>query len=154
MDDNEEEKMVFIITLLTSYEDDSILNYALQESMLEYKCFERKPDIELDIQEVEFTLDTDTPCAICQENLSRESKCIKTDCNHWYHSSCLKEWALYKPECCICRSKLNIVNRYEEQLKEMTVKELKELCRRYSLRLSGRKQVLIDRLLSYRSYSH
>jgi hypothetical protein len=150
MDADEEERMLFI-AIFTSFNEESILNYALQQSMLEYRCFERKPDIELVIEESEFNEENETTCSICQDTLQPGALGVLTECNHWFHSDCIKEWALYKAECCICRSQLKFVNRYEEYLKTLTVKELKELCKENEIRVSGRKRTLIDRLLELRN---
>jgi len=48
-------------------------------------------------------------CSICLEQFNTESSIINTDCNHLFHSHCLKKWlttACYSQSCPICRNNL------------------------------------------------
>ena len=43
-------------------------------------------------------------CAICHE---RNCNTI-TDCEHYFHSSCLEQWIIQRPNCPVCRTTINL----------------------------------------------
>ncbi|CDP00237.1 unnamed protein product [Coffea canephora] len=49
-------------------------------------------------------------CAICLEDLKDGELCqALPDCQHAFHSSCIKPWLIKRPNCPICRQSLPIV---------------------------------------------
>ena len=88
--------------------DQKILDATLHESLNNYKTQERKPDIELKLNEILFgkeKIDIDD-CRICLEKFIKNDKITKTQCCHWFHYDCLSEWGKYKQECPLCKSEL------------------------------------------------
>lgn len=48
-------------------------------------------------------------CAICLDHIDK--KMVRTHCNHYFHSNCIKQWLTkdcYKPNCPNCRSSLDV----------------------------------------------
>ena len=100
----------YINTTFDTEEDD--INRATSES------FESQPDslvktdkiIIISSQRYETLVDNiqeDTKeCCICYEEFIKESMISITNCNHIFHTDCIKEWGRYKTECPICREKL------------------------------------------------
>lgn len=50
--------------------------------------------------------DLDEECSICLEYLSKDNKIITLECDHIYHSQCIKKWLLKDKEnsCPLCRN--------------------------------------------------
>ena len=47
-------------------------------------------------------------CAICCEEFLNKTKLVKLpDCNHFFHSDCIKDWLKVKPLCPICKADYN-----------------------------------------------
>lgn len=49
-------------------------------------------------------------CCICLNEYKSEDEISVMNCNHIFHTDCIKEWGNYKtvPDCAICRDKLKI----------------------------------------------
>lgn len=45
-------------------------------------------------------------CSICITDFEKEDMISITNCNHIFHTDCIKEWGKYKPECAMCREPL------------------------------------------------
>ena len=45
-------------------------------------------------------------CTICISDFEKEDMISITNCNHIFHTDCIKEWGKYKTECPICRDPL------------------------------------------------
>lgn len=45
-------------------------------------------------------------CSICINDFEKEDMISITNCNHIFHTDCIKEWGKYKPECAMCREPL------------------------------------------------
>ena len=45
-------------------------------------------------------------CTICIVDFENDDMISITNCNHIYHTDCIKEWGKYKTECPICREPL------------------------------------------------
>jgi len=45
-------------------------------------------------------------CSICIVDFENDDMISITNCNHIYHTDCIKEWGKYKTECPICREPL------------------------------------------------
>ena len=65
----------------------------------------QKKNIKIDIVSKHYkeTNRTDDVCAICQETLENDDEVSTLDCDHIFHTYCIKEWGCYKPECPICK---------------------------------------------------
>ncbi len=52
--------------------------------------------------------DLNEECSICLEDLFKNCKIIILDCNHTYHSECIKEWLLRDKDngCPLCRNNI------------------------------------------------
>ncbi len=51
----------------------------------------------------------ETCCSICLNDYQNEDQVSKLFlCTHWFHTSCIKEWYKYKPDCPICRKKIEL----------------------------------------------
>jgi hypothetical protein len=46
-------------------------------------------------------------CAICQEAMKVNKKCIKLSCDHVYHKNCIREWMRRNPTCPTCRAPID-----------------------------------------------
>ncbi len=53
---------------------------------------------------INYTSYDEDVCSICLESLD---KCIKTECNHYFHYECID--AVNENECPLCRKKLIII---------------------------------------------
>lgn len=49
----------------------------------------------------------DDKCSICIEKYTLDDIVSVLDCKHIYHTNCIKEWGKYKPECPLCKKKIN-----------------------------------------------
>ena len=45
-------------------------------------------------------------CTICIVDFENDDMISITNCNHIYHTDCIKEWGKYKTECPVCREPL------------------------------------------------
>jgi hypothetical protein len=45
-------------------------------------------------------------CSICINDFEKDDMISITNCNHIFHTDCIKEWGKYKPDCAICREPL------------------------------------------------
>lgn len=45
-------------------------------------------------------------CSICISDFADDSMVSITNCNHVFHTDCIKEWYKYKTDCPICREKI------------------------------------------------
>ena len=59
--------------------------------------------------------DSNESCSICMEKFKKGEKLIKVDCNHEFHSRCLKLWLTNHKTCPVCRFDIHI--RFEESKK-------------------------------------
>ena len=48
-------------------------------------------------------------CSICKEDFENTDDISITNCNHIFHTKCIKEWGYYKQECPNCRNNLPII---------------------------------------------
>ena len=46
-------------------------------------------------------------CSICTDNYTKNDEVSVLECNHIYHSKCIKEWGKYKATCPICNIKIS-----------------------------------------------
>ena len=46
----------------------------------------------------------DKDCSICTVDYEKDDMISITNCNHVFHTDCIKEWAKYKQICPICRA--------------------------------------------------
>jgi len=69
-----------------------------------------KTDYNLIIASQEFSILTDElqsnnkDCSICTVDYEKDDMISITNCNHIFHTDCIKEWARYKKICPICRA--------------------------------------------------
>ena len=59
-------------------------------------------------------------CVICLTNITADSM-KRTECNHTFHSKCLKEWTKRKNTCPCCRKNLLVNNRSSEGGRRLTI---------------------------------
>ncbi|KAM3133812.1 hypothetical protein pb186bvf_014075 [Paramecium bursaria] len=45
-------------------------------------------------------------CSVCQNEFNEEDKCRVLQCNHIYHSKCIKQWLKKEKHCPICKKEL------------------------------------------------
>jgi hypothetical protein len=45
-------------------------------------------------------------CSICITEYDNDDFISITNCNHIFHTDCIKEWAKYKTDCPVCREKM------------------------------------------------
>ena len=59
-------------------------------------------------------------CAICYDDISDKSKCVKTPCGHSFHNECLTHWLIKKDNCPICRFQFgeNVVEESDEEFED------------------------------------
>jgi hypothetical protein len=94
-------------------EEESILQSIIQESLLSYKSFERKPHYVLILENnSEIDLNNLDTCTICQEDIKDDM--VKLVCKHGFHTKCIKEWGMYKQECPTCRNEIPFTVNSEE----------------------------------------
>ena len=97
-------------TSLSSIEDD-ILNTVMMASMNEKD--ELKPDnagvIDLTIFKFKNSFSQES-CSICLENFSEGEDISKTNCAHFYHENCIRNWAKYRYDCPVCRENIPLKN--------------------------------------------
>ena len=86
----------------------------LQESfeINQENCGLEKTDhiIKISSQRYSYLADTikseNKSCTICIVDFENDDMISITNCNHIYHTDCIKEWGKYKTECPICREPL------------------------------------------------
>ena len=54
-------------------------------------------------------------CSICQNSIEHNQHCIKTPCNHTFHSNCIIRWTIENSSCPICRKPLQITARISNE---------------------------------------
>lgn len=72
-------------------------------STLFHKCILKKKLKESLLQD-----NLNEECSICLDYLSKDNKIIKLECDHIYHSECIKEWLLRDKDnnCPLCRNNI------------------------------------------------
>ena len=92
---------------IEEYEDhieERNIEIAMRESLSSYKTQEKKPYVKLDIKSKLVTSDKkDENCSICMSGFEIDEKITDLECNHLFHTNCIAEWVMYKPECPCCR---------------------------------------------------
>lgn len=81
-------------------------------------------------------------CVICLTNITADSM-KRTECNHTFHSKCLKEWTKRKNTCPCCRKNLHVNNRSSEGGRRFTQQEYENMVFR------ARSSALINALENY-----
>lgn len=46
-------------------------------------------------------------CVVCHGDFEEKCMVSELNCNHMYHTDCIKEWSCYKQECPMCRATIN-----------------------------------------------
>ena len=97
---------VYIDNLL--FEDD--LATAMRESLETDKQLVRTDEF-LEFKTIKYCNIDDknsynTTCSICLTNFEDECDVSVIDCEHLFHTDCIKEWSRYKKNCPICREEL------------------------------------------------
>ena len=97
--------------------DARYLEAAIQESLQTYACFERKPEMRVDVAKRIASGDEkmDT-CAICQQAFVKGDALGTPSCKHDFHFECLIEWGHYKAECPICKDVMVVENSTSDAL--------------------------------------
>ena len=106
-----------ILQLLNSFFPMDIndpIESVLQDSfeINQQKCGLEKTDHIIKISSQRYSYLTDTIkfenkcCTICIVDFENDDMISITNCNHIYHTDCIKEWGKYKTECPICREPL------------------------------------------------
>lgn len=92
------------------FEDD--LTIALRESLETDKQLVRTDEF-VDLQKIKYCNLNDknktsdnTKCTICLTDFEDECNVSLTECNHLFHTECVKEWSRYKKDCPVCRKEL------------------------------------------------
>jgi hypothetical protein len=49
-------------------------------------------------------------CSICTDTYKNCDVVSILDCKHGFHTNCIKEWGMYKPECPLCKCKIPLKN--------------------------------------------
>lgn len=100
----------FIATdlLNTIYADVDVLESQLFESAIEHGTNDRKPEQKIDVNYFRYNpkkhdIGEDNSCSICHNDYSRGEYLSILNCDHIFHTKCIEEWGLYKPECPLCR---------------------------------------------------
>ena len=82
----------------TRYDTDlSIRNNTLNEILIE--------TINQSEENYNINLHNDKECSICLENFNDNEKIIKLNCNHMFHTGCIKLWIENNNTCPLCRTK-------------------------------------------------
>ena len=87
-----EEQLIFD-TLRASVEDSEI---------------KRDDDKNIDVTSQKFST-TDkkfSSCSICTDEFKESDDVCVIPCGHIFHSTCIKEWGHYKPECPLCKQSI------------------------------------------------
>lgn len=96
------------------YEDleERVLNSVIEASAEEYRCFEKKNQVIVGITPSVYSSVKDTAksnsCSICQIDYELEDSVMILKCDHIFHQTCVQEWAMYKPECPLCKSEIDV----------------------------------------------
>ena len=87
--------------------DNYYLDLAIQESTEQYQFMERK-NIQLQIDTTPYSESNqcETKCGVCQEDFGEEEDVVQLKCNHIFHEQCIRNWGEFKPECPMCRTKI------------------------------------------------
>ena len=48
-------------------------------------------------------------CNICSQDYIATDVVSLLECTHLFHTKCIREWAHYKPDCPLCRTKIPVV---------------------------------------------
>jgi hypothetical protein len=60
------------------------------------------------INKINYSIDIEQTCIICQNDFNFNSKICKTHCKHVYHKDCLHKWATkFNSSCPMCRTPLD-----------------------------------------------
>lgn len=91
------------------FEADTVIERLLNESFEEQPDLE-KTDYELEIDSIKYNVienDKEKNCSICLSDFDNEDmvSCIK-ECQHIFHTNCIKEWGKYKTTCPVCRNNI------------------------------------------------
>ena len=102
-----------------TYEDileEKMIEIATTESENSYNSYERKPDIKIDIKSELYqdSKNCDTSCSICITDFIGLDKVSILKCNHVYHNKCIIEWGMYRQECPVCRTYIEIKKEEKE----------------------------------------
>jgi hypothetical protein len=91
--------------------EQKMLDAGLHESLESYKTYEKKPNIRLDVESKSANSDDcKENCSICNCQIEINEMIANLHCNHIFHTNCISEWVMYKPECPCCRSSISIKN--------------------------------------------
>lgn len=97
--------------------NDRMMEIATRESLYEYKTQEKKPNIKLDIESHLATAENkEDNCSICNSEVLIGETITTLECKHIYHTSCIGEWVMYKPECPCCRTFIKTIDEYDVTL--------------------------------------
>ena len=107
--------IVSLFNYMSSYIEPDPIDDILNESLHEQTSSKYNPDKNILISSTSFATLNDSiqkdnyNCIICSDDFDKDSIISITNCNHIYHTDCIKEWAKHKsenPDCPICRKKL------------------------------------------------
>lgn len=102
---------IYIQTFNDYYDelDNRIMNSVMEESLNEYKTCEKKPNIRINVESFSTTNEHKNElCTICTDNFELGDEITRLQCTHLYHTKCIAEWVMYKPECPCCKSHIQI----------------------------------------------
>lgn len=91
---------------LYNYDVFDFLNSFLYDFLFE------KKDITLNISSTIYSsldISDNQSCSICLYDYNNEDMITKLECLHFFHTECIKEWGIRKPNCPICRSNISII---------------------------------------------
>ena len=105
---SEDFENLYMSTLLNTFTEDLIdpIDMILQESMEMQPDSFPKTEHVLEIDSQPFSSIEDSPskeCSICITDYENDDIVSITQCNHVFHTTCIKEWGKYKTDCPICR---------------------------------------------------
>jgi len=93
--------------------EQKMLDVGIHESLESYKTYEKKPNIRLDVESKLAGGDCKENCSICNCDIEINDMIANLDCNHIFHTNCISEWVMYKPECPCCRALISVKNENE-----------------------------------------
>jgi len=110
--------------------EEKMMDAAIIESENSYESYERKPECIINIKSLNFKdcKHNDTGCTICITEYTSEDKVSILKCNHIYHNKCIIEWGMYRPECPMCRTSIEVKNvvDYDKEENDIDVIEKEE----------------------------
>ena len=65
---------------------------------------EKNENLNLELEELENT--STKTCTICVDDIEIGEKYYNLECNHHFHTQCIKNWYQYKQECPVCRHRI------------------------------------------------